>query len=54
MQAINNGKARWKEKPLHGQYVKRVEKEDIDRELTYKWLQSSRVKTEIEGLLIAA
>ena len=53
IQAINNFKARWKGKPLHGQYVQKVEKEDIDKELTHKWLQSSGLKAETEGLLIA-
>ena len=28
--------------------------EDIDKELTHKWLQSSCLQAEIEGLLIAA
>ena len=54
MQAINNFKARWKGKPLHGQYVQKVEKEDIDKELTHKWLQCFGLKAETEGLLIAA
>ena len=54
IQAINNFKARWKGKPFHGQYVQKVEKEDIDKELTHKWLQSSGLKAETEGLLIAA
>ena len=54
MQTINNFKARWIGKPLHGQYVQRVEKEDIDKELTHKWLQSSGLEAETEGLLIAA
>ena len=54
IQAINNCQVRWKGKPLHGQYVQRVEKEDIDKELTHKWLQSSDVKAETQGLLIAA
>ena len=48
MQAINNFKARWKGKPLHRQYVQKVEKEDIDKELTHKWLQSSGLKAETE------
>ena len=54
MQAMNNFKARWKGKPLHGQYVQRVEKEEIDKELTHKWLQSSGLNAETEGLLVAA
>ena len=54
MQAINNFRARWKGKPLHRQYLQKVEKEDIGKELTHKWLQSSGLKAETEGLLIAA
>ena len=54
MQTINNFKARWKGKPLHGQYVQIVEKEDIETELTLKWLQSSGLEAETEGLLLAA
>ena len=50
MQAANNLKARWKGKPLHGRYVDRIQKEDIDKELTHKWLQNSGLKAEIEGL----
>ena len=53
-QAMNNFKAIWKGKPLHGQYVERIEKEDNDKELTHKWLQSFGLKAETEGLLIAA
>ena len=49
MKSINNFKTRWKEKPLHGQYVQRVEKEDIDTELTHKWLQSSNLKRRLTG-----
>ena len=54
MQTISNFKAKWKGRPSHGQYVERVGKEDIDNELTHKWLQSSSLKAETEELLISA
>jgi len=54
MQAMNSCKSRWIGIPLHGQYVERIEKENIDKELTHKWLQSSGLTAENEGLLIAA
>ena len=39
---------------MHGQYPKRVNKSDIDKESTYKWLKSSSLKGETEGFIIAA
>ena len=40
--------------PLHGQYLKRVKKPNIDETETHKWLKSSGLKSETEGLIIAA
>ena len=45
---------RWEQKPLHGQYLKRVKRPDIDETETNKWLKSSGLKSETEGLIIAA
>ena len=45
---------RWEQKPLHGQYLKRVKRPDIDETETHKWLKSSGIKSETEGLIIAA
>ena len=54
LQILTNLKERWKGKPLHGQYPEKVDKADVDKELTHRWLQSSELKSETEGLIIAA
>ena len=47
-------KKTWAEKPLHGQFVKRISKPNISKTLTHNWLKSSGLKAETEGLIIAA
>ena len=54
LQILTNLKERWKGKPLHGQYPEKGDKADVDKELTHRWLQSSGLKSETEGLIIAA
>ena len=44
---------KWKDKALHGQYPKILEKPHVDTVTTNKWL-SSNLKGETEGLLVAA
>ena len=44
---------KWKDKALHGQYPKILEKPHVDTVATNKWL-SSNLKGETEGLLVAA
>ena len=44
---------KWKDKALHGQYPKILEKPHVDTITTNKWL-SSNLKGETEGLLVAA
>ena len=44
---------KWKDKALHGQYPKTLEKPHVDTITTNKWL-SSNLKGETEGLLVAA
>ena len=44
---------KWKNKALHGQYPKILEKPHVDTVTTNKWL-SSNLKVETEGLLVAA
>ena len=44
----------WEQKPLHGQYLKRVKRPDVDELETHKSLKSSGLKSETEGLIIVA
>ena len=44
---------KWKNKALHGQYPKILEKPHVDTVTTNKWL-SNNLKGETEGLLVAA
>ena len=45
---------RWEQKPLHGQYLKRVKRPEIEETEKHNWLKSSGLKSETEGLIIAA
>ena len=47
-------KENWEAKPMHGQYPVRVNKVDVDKEGTHKWLKSASLKGETEGFIIAA
>jgi len=38
---------KWKEKPLHGKYPKRVKEADIDCYSTHKWLRGAGLKAEM-------
>ena len=44
----------WEEKKLHGQYPTRIKEADVDQEQTHRWLRSSGLKPETEGLIVAA
>ena len=44
----------WENKHLHGQYKKRLNKNDTDRQATNSWLKSSTLKGHTEGLIVAA
>ena len=52
--ALQQRKEKLEEKPLHGQFTKRISKADVDKEGTLKWMKSAGLKGETEGLLIAA
>ena len=47
-------KENWEAKPMHGQYPLRVNKVDVDKEGTHKWLKSASLKEETEGFIVAA
>ena len=47
-------KEKWEAKPMHGQYPERVNKADVDKEGTHKWLKSASLKGETEEFIIAA
>ena len=44
----------WKDKALHGKYPKRISEADVDYHQTNKWLKATGLKSETEGLIIAA
>ena len=44
----------WENKQLHGQYKKRINKNDTDKQATNSWLKSSTLKAHTEGLIVAA
>ena len=47
-------KQKWKDKPMHGQYPKRVKEKDSDHQMTNQWLKRAVLKSETEGFIIAA
>ena len=47
-------KEKWEDKNLHGQFAKRINQENISKNLSNQWLQSSGLKGETEGLIMAA
>lgn len=44
---------KWREKALYGQIKKEVEKETINKEMTWKWLTHTNLKKETEALITA-
>lgn len=44
--------SQWKEKPLHGQFLRDIE--SVDQKETWRWLQFGDLKKETEGMLMAA
>ena len=43
----------WKEKELHGRYLKRIRKTDVNDYTTNQWLRSTGLKAETGGMIIA-
>ena len=46
LQLQKNGRKKWAEKPLHGQYVKRIEAQNVSQPSTHQWLKSAGLKGE--------
>ena len=44
----------WKNKPLHGQYIRQLAEQGLDPVLSWNWLHQQNLKKETEGLVIAA
>lgn len=47
-------KKKWREKSLHGQYPARLDREEVSLNQSQQWLNSSGLKAETEGLILAA
>ncbi|CAG0904364.1 unnamed protein product [Darwinula stevensoni] len=45
--------ARWKEKPLHGQHPKIMDKPSIDSDVSYNWLKKELLNAETESNILA-
>lgn len=45
---------RWESEPLHGQYPKRVNQADVDKQRMHNWLKGTGLKSETERLIVAA
>ncbi|XP_031559231.1 uncharacterized protein LOC116295530 [Actinia tenebrosa] len=45
---------KWESNPLHDQYIRQVNKADVDKQRTHSWLKGTDLKSETEGLIIAA
>ena len=51
-QRAKESKENWKEKVLHGQFIRQPE--EIAREERWKWLKNCGIRREIETLILAA
>ena len=45
---------RWKEKAMHGELPKYLEKDYVDQEISFQWIKYTGLKGETEGLITAA
>ena len=43
---------KWESKPLHGQYPKRSQQADVDKDKTHQWLRGTGLKAEIIIIII--
>jgi hypothetical protein len=51
---INNKINTIRSKPLHGQFIKQLDGQHVDKDMTMNWLRSAGLKGETESLIIAA
>ena len=47
-------KDKWKDNAIHGKFPKYLDKDQIDMELSFKWMKHTELKGETEGLITAA
>ena len=52
-EGLKQMKQNWENKPLHGKYLLRSQKADVDQGNTHHWLRSAGLKAEIEGFIMA-
>lgn len=51
--SIENQKADWKSKALHGAYANELENEDVDQESTHLWIRKGNVFGKTTGFMMA-
>ena len=47
-------KDKWKEKAMHGKFLKYLDKDHIDMQLSFEWMTHTGLKGETEGLITAS
>ena len=52
--AIRRLRKNWQHKSLHGQFAKRVEQADVDKDKSFIRLKSNSLKPKTEGFILAA
>ena len=47
-------KQKWKNKVMHGQYIRNIDRQHISEEDTFLWLSKGYLKAETESEIVAA
>jgi hypothetical protein len=47
-------KEKWKNKVMHGQYIRNIDRELVSEEDTFLWLSMGDIKAETESEIVAA
>jgi len=47
-------KEKWKNKVMHGQYIRNIDRQLISEEDTFLWLSKGDLKAETESVIVAA